>query len=153
VAMMLAALVTEAIGVHAIFGAFLVGTVIPHDGRLGRVLEERLGSLVTNLLLPAFFAFAGMRTEIGLLSGWREWLTCAAVIAAATAGKLGGTLVAARASGLDWRHGASLGILMNTRGLMELIVLNVGLDLGVVSPTLFATMVLMALVTTVATTP
>jgi Kef-type K+ transport system membrane component KefB len=153
VAMLCSALATEAIGVHAIFGAFLLGAVIPHDSRIARVLEERIENLVTILLLPAFFAFTGMRTEIGLLSGWNEWLTCALIIAVATAGKFGGTLIGARLARHDWRKAASLGILMNTRGLMELIVLNVGLDLGVISPTLFTMLVVMALVTTIATTP
>jgi len=105
------------------------------------------------LILPAFFAFTGMRTEIGLVSGAFEWAIVALIIVVATVGKFGGTLIAARWSGLDWRYAAGLGILMNTRGLMELIVLNVGLDLGVVSPTLFTMLVLMALVTTIATTP
>jgi len=100
-----------------------------------------------------FFAFSGMRTQIGLLSSGYDWLVCGAIIVVATLGKFGGTVVAARVSGLDWRHAAGLGILMNTRGLMELIVLNVGLDLGVISPTLFTMMVLMALATTLATTP
>src|SRR5262249_56565551 len=99
------------------------------------------------------FAYAGMRTEIGLVSGAGAWLVCGLIILAATAGKFGGTLLAARLTGLPWRTSASLGVLMNTRGLMELIVLNIGLDLGVISPTLFAMMVLMALVTTLATTP
>jgi Kef-type K+ transport system membrane component KefB len=153
VAMLCSALVTEAIGVHAIFGAFLLGAVIPHNSRLARVLEERIEYLVTILLLPAFFAFTGMRTEIGLVSGVNAWLTCAAIIAVATAGKFGGTLIGARLARHDWRKAASLGILMNTRGLMELIVLNVGLDLGVISPTLFTMLVVMALVTTMATTP
>jgi Kef-type K+ transport system membrane component KefB len=153
IAMLISALVTESIGVHAIFGAFLLGAVIPHDGRLARVLEQRIENLVTALLLPAFFAFAGMRTEIGLLSGWSDWLTCAVIIAVATVGKFGGTLVAARLAGHGWRQASGLGILMNTRGLMELIVLNVGLDLGVISPTLFTMMVVMAIVTTMATTP
>ena len=105
------------------------------------------------LLLPAFFAYTGMRTEIGLVSGWEQWLICGLIILVASLGKFGGTLAAARLAGLDWRTSSSLGILMNTRGLMELIVLNIGLDLGVISPTLFAMMVLMALVTTLATTP
>ena len=109
--------------------------------------------LVTTLLLPAFFALVGMRTEIGLVSGWQNWLVCLVIIAVATLGKFGGTWAAARVVGKGWREAASLGILMNTRGLMELIVLNIGLDLGVISPTLFAMMVLMALVTTVATSP
>jgi Kef-type K+ transport system membrane component KefB len=153
VAMLCSALTTEAIGVHAIFGAFLLGAVIPHDSRLARVLEERIGYLVTILLLPAFFAFTGMRTQIGLLSGWGAWLTCAAIIVVATAGKFGGALLGARVARHDWQMAASLAILMNTRGLMELIVLNVGLDLGVISPTLFTMLVIMAIVTTMTTTP
>jgi Kef-type K+ transport system membrane component KefB len=153
VAMLCSALATEAIGVHAIFGAFLLGAVIPHDSRLADVLQERIEYVVTILLLPAFFAFTGMRTEIGLLSGWSIWLTCAAIILVATLGKFGGTLAGARIARYDWRMSASLAILMNTRGLMELIVLNVGLDLGVISPALFTMMVIMAIVTTMATTP
>jgi len=153
VCLLLSSLTTEGIGVHAIFGAFLFGTVIPHDSGLARALTERLEDLVTILLLPAFFAFTGMRTQIGLVSGPSEWLLCGLIILVATAGKFGGTLVAARLTGMDWHRATSLGILMNTRGLMELIVLNIGLDLEVISPTLFTMMVLMALVTTIATTP
>jgi Kef-type K+ transport system membrane component KefB len=153
VAALVSALITEWIGIHAIFGAFLMGAVIPHDSRLARALEERIEHLVTILLLPAFFAFAGMRTEIGLISNWTGWLTCAAIVVVATVGKFGGTLAAARLAGHDARTAASLGVLMNTRGLMELIVLNVGLDLGVISPALFTMMVVMAIVTTMATTP
>jgi Kef-type K+ transport system membrane component KefB len=153
VAALISALVTEWIGIHAIFGAFLMGAVIPHDSRLAQTLQARLEDLVTILLLPAFFAFAGMRTEIGLISSWTGWLTCAAIVLIATAGKLGGTLTAARLVGHDWRTATSRGVLMNTRGLMELIVLNVGLDLGVISPALFTMMVVMAIVTTMATTP
>jgi Kef-type K+ transport system membrane component KefB len=152
VAMLAAALATEAIGIHAIFGAFLLGTVIPHDSRLAQTIAHRFGDPVTTLLLPAFFAFTGMRTQIELVSG-SDWLVVALIIGVATAGKFGGSLLGARISGLDWRDAAALGILMNTRGLMELIVLNVGLDLGVISPTLYTMMVLMALVTTMATTP
>jgi Kef-type K+ transport system membrane component KefB len=150
---LLSALTTELIGVHAIFGAFLLGAVIPHDSALARTLGEKLKDLVTTLLLPAFFAFAGMRTRIDLVSSASEWLICGLIIVVATVGKFRGTLVAARLGGLSLRHAASLGILMNTRGLMELIVLNIGLDLGVISPALFTMMVLMALVTTMATTP
>jgi Kef-type K+ transport system membrane component KefB len=94
-----------------------------------------------------------MRTQIGLLSQPSEWLFCGAIIVVATAGKFGGTLAAARVTGMDWRHATGLGILMNTRGLMQLIVLSLGLDLGVISPKLFTMMVIMALVTTIATTP
>jgi Kef-type K+ transport system membrane component KefB len=152
VAMLAAALATDAIGVHAIFGAFLLGTVIPHDSRLAGAIDDRFASLVTILLLPAFFAFTGMRTQIDLVSG-SEWLVVALIIGVATVGKFGGTVLGARLAGLGWRSAAGLGILMNTRGLMELIVLNVGLDLGVISPKLYTMMVLMALATTMATTP
>lgn len=151
--MLASALVTEAIGVHAIFGAFLLGAVIPHDSGLARSLIHSLENLVTVLILPAFFAFTGTRTEIGLVSTLDQWLVVTIIVLVATVGKFGGTVVAARVGGLDWRHAAGLGVLMNTRGLMELIVLNVGLDLGIVSPTLFTMFVLMALTTTVATTP
>ena len=153
VGLLLSALTTEQIGVHAIFGAFLFGAMIPHDSGLARALIQKLQDLVTILLLPAFFAFTGMRTEIGLVSGLSQWLLCGLIIFVATAGKFGGTLAAARLMGMEWRQAASLGILMNTRGLMELIVLNIGLDLGVISPALFTMMVLMALATTIATTP
>jgi Kef-type K+ transport system membrane component KefB len=153
IALLVAALATEAIGVHGIFGAFLLGAVIPHDSPLARSLHQGVTDLVTVLFLPAFFAFTGMRTEIGLLASGYEWLVCLLIIAVATAGKLAGTMTASRLAGMDLRDAAALGILMNTRGLMEVIVLNVGLDLGVISPTLFTMLVLMALVTTVMTTP
>ncbi len=153
VALLASALVTEAIGIHAIFGAFLLGAVIPHDSELARQLTLKLEDVVTVLLLPAFFAFTGMRTEIGLMNDAAAWLMCCVVVAVATFGKFGGTLGAARLTGLTWREGAGLGVLMNTRGLMELVVLNIGLDLGVISPMLFAMMVVMAVVTTMATTP
>ena len=148
-----AALTTELIGIHAIFGAFLLGAIIPHDSTIAKIFSEKLQDLVAVLLLPAFFAYTGMRTEIGLVSGLEHWLICGAIIAVATIGKFGGTLAAARLTGHGWRDSAALGILMNTRGLMELIVLNIGLELGVISPTLFAMLVLMALVTTIATGP
>jgi Kef-type K+ transport system membrane component KefB len=151
--LLLSALATEAIGIHAIFGAFLLGAIILPDSAIAQTLMRGLEDLVAVLLLPAFFAFTGMRTQVGLVSGWEQWLVCGAIIVVATAGKFGGTLLTARITGLGWRESAGLGVLMNTRGLMELIVLNIGLDLGVISPTLFAMMVLMALVTTVGTTP
>ncbi|PYR79640.1 MAG: cation/H(+) antiporter [Acidobacteria bacterium] len=153
VGVLASALTTERIGIHAIFGAFLFGAIVPSRTALARALVLRLRDVVTILLLPAFFAFTGMRTEIGLLSGPREWAMCGAVVLVATAGKFGGTFVAAWLTGREPRFAAALGILMNTRGLMELIVLNVGLDLGVISPALFTMMVLMAVVTTLATTP
>lgn len=131
----------------------MLGAVIPHDSRIAREFTTKLKDTVTVLLLPAFFAYTGMRTQINLMSGWESWLWCAAIILVATAGKFGGTLVAARPTGLTWRDAAALGTLMNTRGLMELIVLNIGLDSGVISPSLFTMMVVMALVTTAATAP
>jgi len=150
---LLAALTTEAIGIHALFGAFLVGAVVPHDSRIAREFTAKLKEPVTILFLPAFFAYTGMRTQIRLVEGWDGWFWCGAIIVAATVGKFGGTFVAARVTGFGWRDASALGMLMNTRGLMELIVLNIGLDLGVISPTLFAMMVVMALVTTAATAP
>ena len=153
VALLMSALAAEWIGIHAIFGAFLLGAIIPHDSDVARDFQHKLQDIVKILLLPAFFAYTGMRTEIGLISGWQEWLICGVIILVATLGKFGGTLLAARFTGLNWRTSAALGILMNTRGLMELVVLNIGLELGVISPTLFAMMVIMALVTTIATTP
>src|SRR6478609_3505344 len=153
IGVLLAALTTEAIGVHAVFGAFLFGVLIPHDSRLARDIGRKLYDVVTVLLLPAFFAFTGLRTQIGLVSTGAEWAMCAAIVVVATVGKFGGALLAARATGQSWREAAAVGSLMNTRGLMELIVLNIGLDLGVISPTLFAMMVVMALVTTMATAP
>lgn len=153
VALLLSALATESIGIHALFGAFLLGALVPHDSTLARDVRAKVEDLVLVLLLPAFFAFAGMRTQIGLVHGGGEWLLCALIIGVASLGKFGGSAVAARLTGLGWRQAASLGILMNTRGLMELIVLNLGLDLGVLSPKLFAMLVLMAVVTTFATTP
>ena len=127
--------------------------MIPHDSAVARAFTQQLESVVTVLLLPAFFAFTGMRTRIDLVSGLDQWVSCGLIILVATLGKFGGTFVAARLTGLGWRHAAALGTLMNTRGLMELIVLNIGLDLKVISPTLFAMMVLMALVTTMVTSP
>ncbi len=153
VALLLSAFTTEWIGIHALFGAFLLGAVIPHDSRLARNLTHRLHDFVVVFFLPAYFAFTGMRTQIGLVSGFEQWLLCGLIIVVASLGKFGGSFIAARVTGFPWRESAALGILMNTRGLMELIVLNIGLDLKVLSPTLFAMLVLMAIVTTVATTP
>jgi Kef-type K+ transport system membrane component KefB len=152
-AMLLSALITELIGIHAIFGAFAVGALVPAQSRLARELTQRLEDFIVVLLLPAFFAFTGMRTRIELVSGAEHWLLCGLVLAVACAGKFGGSFTAARLTGMGWRDSASIGVLMNTRGLMELVVLNIGLDLRVISPTLFAMLVIMALVTTFATTP
>jgi Kef-type K+ transport system membrane component KefB len=146
-------LATETIGIHSIFGAFLLGAIIPSTGSLARELTGKLEDFVIVFLLPAFFAFTGLRTQIGLVSGARNWIFCLLIILVASLGKFGGSSIAARFNGMKWRDASALGVLMNTRGLMELIVLNIGLELHVISPTLFAMLVLMALVTTFATSP
>jgi Kef-type K+ transport system membrane component KefB len=152
-ALLASALVTESIGIHALFGAFLLGAIVPHESLLARELTGRIEDFVVVLLLPVFFAFTGMRTQIGLLDSTTDWLLCAVIIAVACIGKFGGSAVAGRLTGLSWREACSVGVLMNTRGLMELVVLNVGLDLGVISPRLFAMLVIMAVVTTLLTSP
>jgi len=153
IALLISASATELIGIHAVFGAFALGAVIPHDSGMARELTDRLEDIVIVLLLPAFFAYTGLRTQIGLVNGYEQWMMCAMIVIVASLGKFGGSLVAARITGLDWRDSAALGVLMNTRGLMELIVLNIGLEMNVISPTLFAMLVIMALITTFATTP
>ena len=151
--LMASALATEIIGIHALFGAFLAGVVMPADATFRRLLRERLETISTVLLLPLFFAFTGLRTEIGLLSNVSDLLMTLVIIAVATIGKVGGTVVAARWTGLGWYESFALGALMNTRGLMELIALNVGYDLGILTPKVFTMMVLMALTTTAMTGP
>jgi Kef-type K+ transport system membrane component KefB len=153
VCLLLSAFVTELIGIHAIFGAFLFGAIISSEGLVTKDLTHRLEDFVRVLFLPAYFAFTGMRTEIGLVSSLNDWMICGLLILVATVGKFGGTFVAAKFAGYTKRQSAMLGILMNTRGLVELIVLNIGLDLKVISPRLFAMMVIMALVTTFMTGP
>jgi Kef-type K+ transport system membrane component KefB len=145
--------ITERLGVHALFGAFLAGAVMPRDPRLVRDVRDRFGDLVVVLFLPLFFAFTGLRTRIDLIRGAELWGWCALIVVVAIAGKVGGSAVAARAGGMSWREATALGLLLNTRGLMELVILNVGLDIGVISPELFAMLVVMALATTLMTTP
>lgn len=147
------ALITELIGIHLIFGAFLLGAVMPKNPGLVRELAEKTEDFVLIFLLPIFFAYSGLRTEIGLINKPELWLLCGAVIAVAIIGKYVGTYVAARVSGIENREASALGWLMNTRGLTELIVLNIGLSLGVISPLLFTMLVIMALVTTFMTSP
>ncbi len=148
-----AAWCTQAIGIYVLFGAFLAGVVLPRDPRLTALVRERLAALSANLLLPLFFAFTGLRTQIGLLGGSTAWGYALAIIGVAIAGKLGGCYIAARWSGMTHWDAFALGSLMNTRGLVELIVLNIGYDLGVFSPSIFAMLVLMALTTTLMTSP
>jgi Kef-type K+ transport system membrane component KefB len=153
VAILVSALLTEFIGVHAIFGAFLLGVIIPHESFVAHDLDHKLQDVVRILFLPAFFAYTGMKTQIGLLESSSDWLLCLGIIAIATIGKWGGTLVSARLLKHSWKDSLVLGVLMNTRGLVELIVLNVGLDLGIISPRLFTMLVIMAVVTTFMTGP
>jgi Kef-type K+ transport system membrane component KefB/nucleotide-binding universal stress UspA family protein len=151
--LLISSLTTEIIGIHALFGAFMFGVIMPREGNFVQVLAEKIEDLVLVLLLPLFFAYSGLRTEIGLLTGLSDWLMCGLIILVACLGKFGGCFVSARLMGISWRDSAAMGILVNTRGLMELVVLNIGLDLKVISPELFAMMVIMALVTTFITTP
>jgi Kef-type K+ transport system membrane component KefB len=153
VGLLLSALVSESIGIHAIFGAFLMGVAIPADSPLARQLVARLEDVTVIVFLPVFFAFTGLRTSIGVLDSVDEWVACGAIILVATLGKFLGTILGARMARIGWRDAAALGALMNTRGLMGLIVLNVALDLGILSPRLFTMMVLMAVVTTFMTSP
>ncbi|OKH22188.1 sodium:proton antiporter [Hydrococcus rivularis NIES-593] len=152
-AVVTSALITELIGIHLIFGAFLLGAVMPKHAGLVRELAEKTEDFVLIFLLPVFFAFSGLRTQIGLLDRPELWLLCGAVVAVAIIGKYAGTYVAARVSGIEKRDASALAWLMNTRGLTELIVLNIGLSYGVISPLLFTMLVIMALVTTFMTSP
>jgi Kef-type K+ transport system membrane component KefB/nucleotide-binding universal stress UspA family protein len=147
------ALITELIGIHLIFGAFLLGAVMPKNPGLVRELAQKTEDFVLTFLLPIFFAYSGLRTQIGLLNRPELWLLCVSVVGVAIVGKYVGTYVAARVCGIENREASALGWLMNTRGLTELIVLNIGLSLGVISPLLFTMLVIMALVTTVMTSP
>jgi Kef-type K+ transport system membrane component KefB len=150
------ALVTERVGVHALFGAFVAGVIVPRapDGAgWAGAIADRIEAVVGAVFLPVFFAFTGLRTSVGLVQGGTAWALTGLVLLVAVAGKLGGSAGAARLLGMSWRDALAVGTLMNTRGLMELVILNVGLDIGVISPTLFAMMVLMALVTTMMTSP
>jgi Kef-type K+ transport system membrane component KefB len=148
-----AALSTEVIGIHALFGAFLAGAVMPETDGFREKINARVQKFSSVLLLPLFFAFTGLRTQIGLLEGAEDWLLCVSIVAVATLGKLGASAVAARVTGMSWRQSLQLGALMNTRGLMELIALNIGYDLGILSPRIFTMLVIMALVTTLLTAP
>lgn len=146
-------LFTEVIGIHALFGAFLAGAIMPDAHGFRHKLAVRIENFSSVLLLPLFFVFTGLRTQIGLLNDFQGWALCLIIIAVATLGKLGGSAVTARMTGMNWRESLQLGALMNTRGLMELIALNIGYDLGILSPRIFAMLVIMALVTTALTGP
>lgn len=153
VLLLASALATELIGIHALFGAFLAGAIMPVNHDFRQQLRERFETLSSVVLLPIFFAFTGLRTEVGLLNDATAWIVCGAIILVAVTGKLVGSMLAARWSGSSWHDSFVLGALMNTRGLMELVALNVGYDLGILSPRMFTMLVLMALVTTAMTGP
>jgi Kef-type K+ transport system membrane component KefB len=147
------AYLAEIIGIHALFGAFLAGVIMPANMNFRRVLMGKVEDVSLVLLLPLFFVFTGLRTQIGLLNQSHLWSVCGIIVLTAVAGKFGGSTLAARFVGQNWKDSLSIGALMNTRGLMELIVLNIGYDLGILSPEVFSMMVLMALVTTFMTAP
>ena len=151
--LLFSAFLAETIGIHALFGAFLAGVIMPHKSNVKLQLMEKIEDVSTLLLLPLFFAFTGLRTQIGLLNEGHLWVACGLIIFVAVLGKFGGSTIAAKLTGQSWKDSLSIGSLMNTRGLMELIVLNIGYDLKILSSTLFAIMVIMALSTTFMTGP
>jgi Kef-type K+ transport system membrane component KefB len=153
ITLLLSAAATNAIGVHPLFGAFLAGFCFPRIPRWHAEIRLRLDMITSVLLLPLFFALTGMRTRLDLLSGGSAWLWAGIVLAVAVAGKMGGAVLAARLTGETWKDAWALGALLNTRGLVELIVLNVAYTAGVFSATLFTMLVVMALVTTMLTIP
>ncbi len=146
-------LTTQWIGIHPLFGAFMAGAIMPKHEGFNRALSGRLYDSVVVLLLPMFFVYTGLRTKLGLLDqGWM-WVVCSITILVAIVGKFGGSTITARLTGIPWREAGALGILLNTRGLMELVLLNVGLEIGVISQTVFTMLVIMAIVTTLMTAP
>lgn len=151
ITVVVSAYVSEIIGIHALFGAFLTGIIMPDSFR--QMLVNKVEDLTVVLLLPLFFAFTGLRTQISGLSDPRMYGTLLFIVLVAVAGKFLGSALAAKFVGQDWKTSLSIGALMNTRGLMELVVLNIGYDLGVLSPEIFALMVFMALITTSMTGP
>lgn len=152
VSLLISSLATELIGVHALVGSFLMGAVLPKGSHIVSI-RNRIEDLVVVLLLPIFFAYTGTRVQIGLLISPHEWMLCGLLVLTACLGKFGGTALTARFTGFGWRDAAILGTLMNTRGLVELIVLNIGRDLGILSPKLFTMFVIMAVLTTAMTSP
>ncbi len=144
---------TEIIGIHALFGAFMAGAIMPENKKFKQIFIEKVEDVALVLLLPLFFVYTGLRTQIGLLNDPYLWEVCALVILVAVGGKFVGSALAAKFIGQNWRDSLSIGALMNTRGLVELVALNIGYDLGVMTPEIFAMLVIMALVTTFMTAP
>jgi Kef-type K+ transport system membrane component KefB len=151
--MAVSAVTTQSLGVHALFGAFFAGLMMPREAHVERVFVERLEKVTVTLLVPLFFAFTGLRTSVQLIDSAALWRDAAIFLAVAIIGKGGGSLLAARAMGFAWREASAIGVLLNTRGLIELVVLNIGLELGILSPVVFTMLVLMALITTFMTSP
>ncbi len=149
----IAAMTTYQIGIFAIFGGFMMGVILYDEHELVAAWRGRIGDFVTVFFLPIFFTYTGLRTSIGSLDGLADWVWCLAVVGVATFAKLAGAYLAARCSGFNHPESAIIGFMMNTRALMELIVINVGLDLGVISPKVFTMLVIMAIFSTVVTTP
>lgn len=148
ITLFLSAVTTEVIGIHALFGAFLAGVIMPDNEKFRSIFIEKLEDVAVVLFLPLFFVYTGLRTQIGLLNDAALWIDFGLIILVAVAGKFFGSAFAAKFVGQNWRDSLSIGALMNTRGLMELVVLNIAYDLGVLTPEIFAMLVLMALVTT-----
>ncbi len=144
---------TEVIGIHALFGAFMAGAIMPVNTKFRNIFIEKVEDVALVLLLPLFFVFTGLRTQIGLLNDPYLWKVTGLIILVAVVGKFVGSAIAARFVGQNWKDSLTIGALMNTRGLMELVVLNIGYDLGVLTPEIFAMMVIMALITTLMTGP
>lgn len=151
--LLVSAYIAELIGIHILFGAFLAGVIMPANQKFKKIMTFKLEDVSAMVLLPIFFAITGLRTEIGLLSGSGLWVLCFIIIGIAVLGKWGGSTLTAKLVGQSWKDSFSIGALMNTRGLMELVVLNIGYDMGILSKELFAIMVLMALATTFMTSP
>ena len=144
---------TEIIGIHALFGAFMAGTIMPDNQKFKQFLIEKVEDIALVLLLPLFFVYTGLRTQIGLLNDPYLWMICGFIILVAITGKFAGSALAARFVGQNWKNSLTIGALMNTRGLVELVALNIGFELGVLTPEIFAMLVIMALVTTFMTSP
>lgn len=153
VVLLFSAWAAEVIGIHALFGAFLAGAIMPNDAELKALVKERIEDVALILLLPLFFVLTGIRTEIGLINDVSLWLITSLIVLVAVTGKFLGSALAAKLVGQSWKDSLSIGALMNTRGLMELVVLNIGYDLGILSPAIFSMLVMMALITTFMTGP
>lgn len=151
--LIISAYLTETIGIHALFGAFMAGAIMPENNKFRSILIEKVEDVALVILLPLFFVLTGLRTQIGLLNDPHAWMITGVIVLTAIAGKFLGSALAAKFMRQSWKDSLTIGVLMNTRGLMELIVLNIGYDLGVLSPEIFAMLVIMALVTTIMTGP